>query len=391
MRFSRKPRRLFGAFLALVGAGLGAAGALLGTCGPFTDTAADAFCPFVLEIFYQGITTGTTATTYSPSDNVNRLQMAAFLSRSVDRVLTKSGRRAALNQFWTPQNGGVLGLAPLDFFPVWIESDGTDVWVPWTDGAQVWRIRGSDLKLLETWTGVDNARGVAMGAGKVFVTGYEPLAPGKLFMIDPTQPSSAGAVTVSSSLGGGPAFLVFDGGRVWSADNGGTVSIVTPGASIPWTTTTVTVGSATAGVLFDGSNVWATVAGAGKLLKLDASGTILQTVTVGTGPQIAVFDGSNIWVPNGGDGSISVVRASSGAVLATLTGNGLAIPESAAFDGERILVTNPTTNSVSLWLAAGLAPIGSFSTGANTMPWGSCSDGTRFWLAFQQSPSLARF
>src|SRR5262249_37663137 len=176
----------------------GAGGALLGLCGPFTDTAADAFCPFVLEIFYLGITTGTTATTYSPDGNVTRLQMAAFLSRSVDRSLTRSGRRAALNQFWTPQNGGALGIAALDFFPLWIESDGTDVWAPATDGNQVWRIRGSDLKLVEVWMGMDSVRGIAMGAGKVFVSGYA--SPGKLFVIDPTLPAGSGT-TVASNLG----------------------------------------------------------------------------------------------------------------------------------------------------------------------------------------------
>src|SRR5215471_13604816 len=74
----------------------GWAAAALGACGPFSDVAADAFCPFVLEIFYLGITTGTTATTYSPADNVTRLQMAAFLSRSVDGVLKRGSRRAAL-------------------------------------------------------------------------------------------------------------------------------------------------------------------------------------------------------------------------------------------------------------------------------------------------------
>jgi hypothetical protein len=371
---------------ALLSAG---SGALQGLCGPFTDTAADAFCPFVLEIFTLGITTGTTATTFSPADNVTRLQMAAFLSRSVDRTLQRGSRRSALSQFWTPQNGTVIGIAPLDFFPTWIESDGTDVWVPRTDGTQVWRIRGSDLKLLETWTGVTDARGIAMAAGKVFVTGYN--SPGKLYRIDPTQPVAAGAVSVATNLGVGPAFLAFDGARIWSADNGGSVSIVTPGATIPWTVTVVSTGSATVGVLFDGTNVWATDAGTGKLLKLSAAGAILQTVTVGVGPKVAVFDGANIWVPNDGDSSVSVVRASTGAVLATLTGNGLSNPQSAAFDGERILVTNPTNNSVSLWAAAGLTPIGSVSTGANTMPWGSCSDGTRFWLAYNQSPSLARF
>src|ERR1700756_1900947 len=78
----------------------GAGSALLGVCGPFTDVAADAFCPFVLEIFYLGITTGTTPTTYDPASNVTRLQMAAFLSRTVDGVLRRGRRRAALDQVW---------------------------------------------------------------------------------------------------------------------------------------------------------------------------------------------------------------------------------------------------------------------------------------------------
>lgn len=50
--------------LTAIGALLGGAGSvLLGTCGPFTDVAADAFCPFVLDIYYLGITTGTSLTT----------------------------------------------------------------------------------------------------------------------------------------------------------------------------------------------------------------------------------------------------------------------------------------------------------------------------------------
>src|SRR5580765_1086199 len=89
----------------------GGAGALLGTCGLFTDVAADSFCPFVLEIFTLGITTGTTPTTYDPTGNVSRLQMAAFLSRTVDGTLKRGGRRAALNRFWYPQSVFHLGYA----------------------------------------------------------------------------------------------------------------------------------------------------------------------------------------------------------------------------------------------------------------------------------------
>ena len=81
-------------FAALMG---GAAHTALGACGLFTDVAADSFCQFVLEIFTLGITTGTTPTTYDPTANVNRLQMAAFLSRTVDGVLKRGSRRAALD------------------------------------------------------------------------------------------------------------------------------------------------------------------------------------------------------------------------------------------------------------------------------------------------------
>ena len=80
-------RRLFSVFLSAAAVVLGAASSLLGTCGPFTDAAADGFCPFVIEVFTVGITIGTTPTTYDPSSNVTRLQMAAFLSRTVDGVL----------------------------------------------------------------------------------------------------------------------------------------------------------------------------------------------------------------------------------------------------------------------------------------------------------------
>src|SRR5207344_385343 len=52
---------------------VGIAGALMGTCGPFADVAGDSFCPFVLGIFYMGITTGTTPSTYDPTANVSRL------------------------------------------------------------------------------------------------------------------------------------------------------------------------------------------------------------------------------------------------------------------------------------------------------------------------------
>ena len=93
------------------------------------------------------------------------------------------------------------------------------------------------------------------------------------------------------------------------------MSIVTPGTTIPWTVTTVTVAfSSFRGTLYDGANVWATSTD-GTLLRFDSTGTVLQTVAVGGLPMVPVFDGADIWVPNLFSNSVSVVRASSGVVL----------------------------------------------------------------------------
>jgi hypothetical protein len=161
----------------------------------------------------------------------------------------------------------------------------------------------------------------------------------------------------------------------------------------PVSVNTVTAGfNSPTGMLFDGANIWVTDRGPipGNLLKLDSNGNIIQTVPVGDTPGFPVFDGTNIWVPNHTSNSITVVRASTGAIIATLTDNGLGGPISAAFDGERILITSFDGATVSLWKATSLTPIGSVYTGLDTRPYGACSDGLNFWIILQ-SGSLARF
>ena len=373
----------FPAMLALAAAcvAAGGAGVLSGACGPFTDTAADSFCPAVLEIFTLGITTGTTPTTFAPADNVTRLQMATFLSRTVDTALKRGSRRAIAAQFWETRNPVILGLTTVGQLPKLIKSDGTDVWVPNQISSTISRVHGSDGKLLETWTGATFAVDLVTAMGAVIAVGLSN--PGRLYRLDPGQ--AAGAVTtVASNLGVFSGGVAFDGYRVWTANQGASVSIVTPGASVPWTVTTVTAAAfnTPTGILYDGGNIWITDIFNNRIFKLDDSGAILQTVTVGVNPIFPTFDGTNIWVPNEG-GSVSVVRASTGAVLATLTGNGLLGPLGSAFDGQRVLVTNFSGNSVSLWRAADLSPLGSFATGASTNPIGACSDGLSFWITLQ--------
>ena len=390
MKPTRLPRRLLVRFVAAcLASSAGFAGTMLGNCGPFTDVANDAFCAFVREVFDLGITTGTTATTYDPAANVTRLQMATFLSRSVDGVLRRGNRRTAMTQNWTTQGSINLGLTTVGGSPSAVQTDGYDLWVANKGDGTVSRVRAGDGRLLENWTGATQADAVLVAMGKVFVAGN--LSPGRLYRIDPSQ--TAGAVTtVASPLGNGAAGLGFDGARLWTAnETSSSISIVSPTVAFPWTVTTVTTGfNAPFAMLHDGSNIWLTDIGTDTLLKLDGNGGVLLTVTVGSGPERPVFDGTNIWVPNAFDNSVTVVRASNGTVLATLTGNGLNTSNAAAFDGQRVLVTNGG-NTVSLWKAADLTPIGSFFTGANTGPLGACSDGVNFWFTLSSANQLARF
>src|SRR5262245_8578210 len=219
-----------------VGAGEG----LLAVCGPFTDISDAAFCPFVLEIFYLGITTGTTATTYDPAGNVFRIQMAAFLARTVDGVLKRGSRRAALDQFWTSQGASSLGLTTLGGDVAGVRSDGADLWVGNVGADSVQRVRASDGRLLETWTGASRAFGILVAMGRVFVSGNNN--PGQLYRIDPSQPAGS-VTTVATDLGAATVDLAFDGARIWSENTSpGSVSIVRPGATLPWTVTTVATG-----------------------------------------------------------------------------------------------------------------------------------------------------
>ena len=371
-----------------------------GTCNggsvtlPFTDVpSSNIFFCLIAEAYYSGLTAGTSATTYGPSANVTREQMAAFISRTMDQSLKRGSQRAVTEKWWTPQTANSLTLTHVASGPRQVKFDGTDLWVACFDSNSVKRIRASDGKLLETWTGATDAYGIVCAMGRVFVTGSTN--PGKLYMIDPTQP--AGTVTiVSSSLGASPNGIAFDGSRIWTA-NGNSVSIVSLN---PTSVTTVTTGfSSLDGILYDGTNIWVTDNGADSLLKLNANGSIAQTITVGNAPKFPVFDGTNIWVPNSQSNSVTVVRVKDAAgttlhtavVLATLTGNGLDFSYSAAFDGERILVANFGGDSVSLWKAASLTPLGTFATGDGTIPIGACSDGLNFWITLSGSNMLARF
>jgi hypothetical protein len=370
-----------------------------GNCGgatttlPFTDVMGNPFFCQIAAAYFSGLTNGTSATTYSPLQTVTREQMAAFITRTMDQSLKRGSRRAVAKKWWTPQDANSLRLTDVDNSPLAVEFDGTDLWVANLLSGSVMRIRPSDGKLLDTWTGAIFPVGIVAAMGRIFVTGNTD--PGRLYMIDPTQPAGA-VTTLSTNLGNAPRSIAFDGSRIWTG-NAGTISIVTLN---PTNVTTVDSGTGNVdGVLYDGAHIWVTQGAVNAMHKLNSDGSIAQTINVGNLPQLPVFDGINIWVPNITSNSITVVRVKDAAgnplasafVLATLTGNGLNSPRVAAFDGERILVTNNGNSSVSLWKAADLTPLGSFPTGVGTDPYGACSDGLNFWITLLTSNKLARF
>jgi hypothetical protein len=370
-----------------------------GSCGgatttlPFTDVMASPFFCQIAAAYFSGLTAGTSATTFSPKNEVTREQMAAFLTRTMDQSLKRGSQRAVAKKWFTPQDANNLTLTDVGDLPQTVEFDGTDLWVANNNGGTVMRIRPSDGKLLETWTGASFAFAIVAAKGRIFVTGLT--TPGRLYMIDPTQPAGT-VTTLISNLVEPPGAIAFDGSRIWTA-NTSSVSIVRLN---PTEVTTVSTGFVQlAGMLYDGSHIWVTDFDADTLLRLNPDGSIAQTINVGDSPRYPVFDGTNIWVPNFGSNSVTVVRVkdeqgrplTTPFVLATHTGNGLLQPNTAAFDGERILVTNLSGHNVSLWKASDLTPLGSFPTGANTSPFGACSDGLNFWIVLNGTDKLARF
>ena len=299
---------------------------------PYTDVSGvgAAFCPGIMEAYVTGMSKGTTMSTFSPNDNVSRLQMTTFLQRSLDQGLKRASRRTVLKQLWQPA-ATTIG-ANTTGFSIFCAADGENIWV--ANQGTVDQVQASTGLVVATWTGATASWAVLPIPGFVVVAGNG--TPGQLWFIDPKVPP--GALGAGLPLPGGPSAMAYDGAHVWIADFSGWVSIYTLGGGL----TNVSTGFVNpVSVLYDGTQIWVTDYGAGKLFAVDPAGTIINSVTVGAGPEQSVFDGENIWVPNSLDNSITVVQASTAKVIATIVSDGinkLSGPEQAAFDGERILV-----------------------------------------------------
>jgi hypothetical protein len=94
-----------------------------GSCGgvsvtlPFTDVMGNAFFCQIAAAYFSGLTNGTSATTFSPTQTVTREQMAAFTTRTLDQSLKRGSQRATAKKWWTPQDANSLTLTDVgDFF-----------------------------------------------------------------------------------------------------------------------------------------------------------------------------------------------------------------------------------------------------------------------------------
>jgi S-layer homology domain len=376
------------------------------TCGPFTDVSA-MYCPYILEVYYVGISAGSSATTFSPDVPITRGQAAVFAAKTLNQSLSRNSRRAALGRWssaipWGAWFEGV-GTTPLPNGPAIfgaMASDGTDIWVGDTQGVS--RFRASDGRFLESWTTDQQPAAIVIGLGLVLVAGFTPSGTSSFYVIDPRLP--AGAAQKVADLPAYTTGLTFVGGEVWAVNLTG-ISIIFPVSSGSWQATNVTTGfQAPSAIVFDGQNVWVADSGLCALLQLDGQGGIQRTVSLGKAPcyptTSLLFDGQNILLPSYGSG-LGVVRPSDGSIIANLSvGGGLV--NGIAFDGERLLTfcNGASQNifpSVTLLRAADYSIIQTqgFSDIGGPYFGGAVSDGLNFWITAQfpggSGPVLARY
>jgi hypothetical protein len=386
-----------------------------GTCNgtsftlPFTDVAGNGLFCQIAAAYFSGLTNGTTPTTYSPNDAVPRSQMAAFVTRTLDQSVKRSSKRAALNQWWTPKTVTDANVFDLGGDPHHVTSNGRLVYAASSDGNVVRSyLVGGGLTGVQ-WK-VPKPKAVLVAGGYLWVTGTDngtaklyrlnlnatndpaptcslPAPCGVCppqFQIPPPNPYGCGADCFPySTQYNDPRGLAFDGQRIWIAFGGGAMGILDlkNGSQLSYANTGFV---SPRGVLFDGNSIWVTDDD-NTLKRLNPSGGIDKVVPV-ISPKHPVFDGANLWVP--AQNSVVVVRALTGNIVATLTGNGLSTPVRAAFDGERVLVTNLGDDSINLYKAMDLTFLGNVEVGQN--PFGACSDGVNFWVTLKGTGKIAR-
>lgn len=306
---------------------------------PFDDVSGIFFCS-VAHVFYTGVTAGTGANSFSPSSNVTRQQMAAFLSGTMHQSVGRAAERLALRQNFYASGG--FGASASLGVPVTgpMISDGEDLYVPTTTG--VARVDGQSMDVI----GFANNLGGAVHDLISLPGRIVALTDSSVYFVNPVSMS----VSLLQGSMSGNRRLAFDGSTFWILSlthlrllqNGNVTNIAATYNDI----------------VFDGTHMWVT-APDNTIKKLNSDGSVALSVPVGSDPRRPVFDGTNIWVPNQGSNSITILRTN-GTVVGTLTPSGMDQPLDLAFDGERIAVIAGAT--IYFHRAMDFAPLTSLST-----------------------------
>jgi len=150
-----------------------------GSCGgvtitlPFTDVMASPFFCQIAAAYFSGLSNGTSATTYSPTANVTRDQMAAFTSRTMDQSIKRSHTRAAIGEWWTNRSLLRLGTTTGYHNPQFMTCDGLTVWVSNTQGDSVSRVDVKTGQLICTLTGVSSPERRVIISAHVFIASFQ--------------------------------------------------------------------------------------------------------------------------------------------------------------------------------------------------------------------------
>jgi hypothetical protein len=194
-----------------------------------------------------------------------------------------------------PNDGSVLGYANLGgggFTNVaGLAFDGINVWVARSDSLV--KVRASDMSVQGTFNTPGAAKGVAFGAGNVWVACNSSGLVAKIFAGSTTN--SVASFMVGSGNSSAPLAIAFDGANMWvPAVSDNVVVKMGPDGSVLGT---YSVGARPNAVVFDGANIWVASSGSNTVTKLRASdGSIVGTFNVALSPVSLIFDGANIWV-----------------------------------------------------------------------------------------------
>ena len=113
-----------------------------------------------------------------------------------------------------------------------------------------------------------------------------------------------------------------------------------------WSRLNIHVGTSPVGVIFDGANIWVADENGANIYKILAStGAVLHVYPGGPGAQYLAYDNvhNTVWVTNPGVNNVTVINASTGKLVTYASGND---PDGIAFDGTNMWVANYTPATV---------------------------------------------